>query len=66
LAKIFGSKLSECLISVTEKLYQIYNNIKKVGGLKNISDMVLSLILLIKELSDDVDIATKLAETNQI
>jgi hypothetical protein len=66
LAKLVGSELSEFLTLVTEKLYKIYNEIKKVEQLKNISIMVLKLISLIKELSEDAKIAIQLVKTNEI
>ena len=66
LAKIFRSKLSECLSAIIERLNQIYEKIKNVNGLKMISGSMSTFISLLRELSKDSDFAVKLVELGKI
>lgn len=66
LARIIGDELAEFLNLVTQKLNTIYDKIKNVQSLKNISAMVLKLVVLVKELSEHADVAIQLVKTNQI
>jgi len=67
LAKIFGGELGERLTWIGEKLTQIYNQIKNMGGyMVNISNIVYQFILLIQELKKDAEIAIKLIQTKEI
>jgi sulfur relay (sulfurtransferase) DsrC/TusE family protein len=66
LAKIFRSKLSESLSAVIKKLNQIYEKIKNVDSLKTLSGSLLTFISLLKELSNESDLAVKLVELGKI
>jgi hypothetical protein len=66
LAKIVGGELAESLDVITKKLNDVYKKIQNIGNLKVFARAVLTLINLVSELSQDVDVAIELTKTNQL
>lgn len=63
LGRIMGDELSEYLNVFSKRLQLIYDKLKDMKFMKNIADIVYSMILLIRELNEYVDIALAIAKT---